>query len=222
MVFFEKSQPAPACLAIEKSKKSDTYNCGDVLTRLKEDFKNKCYICEYKEPISINIEHFRPHKKDKNLMFDWDNLFLACAHCNNIKLDKYENMLDCTNISHQIETKFKYSLSLFPFEDVVIEALDNAPETITTKNLLLAVYNGTTQMKILEANNLKNKLIDELAVFSRCVINYFKDVYDDDDHQHFFREIKAHLSRKSSFTAFKRSIILNNPKLKQEFEQYFD
>ncbi len=155
-------------------------------------------------------------------MFDWDNLFLACAHCNNIKLDKHENILDCTNISHQIETKFKYSLSLFPFEDVVIEALDNAPETITTKNLLLAVYNGTTQMKILEANNLKNKLIDELGVFSRLVINYFKDVYDDDDHQHFFREIKAHLSRKSSFTAFKRSIILNNIKLKEEFEKYFD
>ncbi len=222
MVFFEKSQPAPACLAIEKSKKSDKYNCGDVLDRLKEDFKNKCYICEYKEPTSINIEHFKPHKGDRNLMFDWGNLFLACAHCNNIKSDKYENILNCTDISHKIEAKFKYSLALFPFEDVVIEALDNAPETISTKNLLLAVYNGTTQMKMLEADNLKNKLFDELVIFSGLLRDYFKDVYDNDAKQYFFRGIKAHLSRKSSFTAFKRSIILNNPKLKQEFEKYFD
>ena len=35
MVFFQKSQPAPACLAIEKSRKSDKYNCGNVLDRLK-------------------------------------------------------------------------------------------------------------------------------------------------------------------------------------------
>lgn len=222
MVFFQKSQPAPACLAIEKNKKSDKYNCGDVLARLKEDFKNKCYICEYKAPIVINIEHFKPHKGDRNLMFDWGNLFFACGHCNNIKLDKYENMLDCTDISHQIETKLRYIFNPIPFEMVQIYALDNAPETIITRDLLLDIYNGTTKMKEIESANLRDKLSDELASFGELLRDYFKDFYDIDELKGIFAQIKAHLSRKSSFTAFKRSIILNNPKLKQEFEQEFD
>ena len=32
------------------------------------------------------------------LKFGWDNLFLACAHCNNIKSDNYEHILDCTKV----------------------------------------------------------------------------------------------------------------------------
>ena len=75
MVFQEKSQPAPPCLAKEKQKATGDYKCGDVFERTKTDFKNKCYICENKEPITINIEHFRPHKGDKKLKFDWNNLF---------------------------------------------------------------------------------------------------------------------------------------------------
>jgi hypothetical protein len=44
MIYQPKSQPAPACLEAEKAKKNGNYNCGDVLDRLKTDFKNKCYI----------------------------------------------------------------------------------------------------------------------------------------------------------------------------------
>ena len=69
MLFFAKSQPA------------GDYKCGDVLELLKNDFKNKCYICECKESlISRNTEHFIPHKGDKNLKFDWNNLFWSCSH----------------------------------------------------------------------------------------------------------------------------------------------
>ena len=93
MVFFEKSQPAPDCLALEEAKANGDYKCADVLDRIKSDFKNKCYICEYKEPISINVEHFRPHKGAKNLKFDWNNLFWSCSHCNNIKLDNFTIIL---------------------------------------------------------------------------------------------------------------------------------
>ena len=103
MLFFEKSQPAPACLKIEKKKANGDYKCGDVLPRLKKDFKNKCYICEQKEPTSINVEHFIPHKGDSELKFSWDNLFWSCAHCNNIKSDKYNNILNCTDINDDVE-----------------------------------------------------------------------------------------------------------------------
>ena len=58
MLYFKKSQPAPKCLAIEKKKSNGDYKCGTVLARLKDDFRNKCYICEYSKPPSINVEHF--------------------------------------------------------------------------------------------------------------------------------------------------------------------
>ncbi len=60
MVYLEKSQPAPCCLSIEKAKANGDYKCETVLERIKFDFLNKCYICEYKEPIAINTTATKP------------------------------------------------------------------------------------------------------------------------------------------------------------------
>jgi uncharacterized protein (TIGR02646 family) len=125
-LFFEKSQPAPDCLAHEKGKTSGDYKCGDVSSRLKTDFKNKCYLCELKELTSINVEHFRPHKGDTDLKFDWNNLYLSCAHCNNTKLAAYNNILNCTDPNDRIEDKLHYSFKPFPYEKVEIEVLDDS------------------------------------------------------------------------------------------------
>jgi uncharacterized protein (TIGR02646 family) len=97
MIYIQKSQPAPECLAQQKD-----YKCGDVIPRLKADFHNKCYLCEDKGITSINVEHFIPHRGDKNLMYDWDNLFYSCGHCNNTKLaiPKFNNILNCTEYNN--------------------------------------------------------------------------------------------------------------------------
>ena len=105
MVYFEKSQPAPDCLEVEKDKAGGDYKCGDVLDRIKTDFKNKCYICGYKEPVTINVEHFRPHKGNNDLKFQWENLFWSCSHCNNTKLDNYDDIIDCTDLNEDIENR---------------------------------------------------------------------------------------------------------------------
>lgn len=55
-----------------------------------------CYICENKQITSYQIEHLAPHHGNMDLKFDWNNLFLACAHCNNAKLDKFDPIIDCT------------------------------------------------------------------------------------------------------------------------------
>ena len=222
MVYFEKSQPAPDCLNIEKAKASGDYKGTEVLERLKTDFKNKCYICEHKEPTTINVEHFKPHKGDKDLKFDWNNLFWSCSHCNNTKSDNFNNILDCTNVAHNVERKFKYLFKPFPFEKVKIEELDNLPETIETKRLLEAVYNGTTKLKTIESSNLRDKLLDEIMKFQHYLCEYFKDTHSEEDKEFFLIKIKGHLDRGSSFTAFKRWIVLENEKLKDEFERYID
>ncbi len=222
MVFFEKSQPAPDCLEIEKNKKSGDYKCGNVLETLKNDFKNKCYICEDKAPTTINVEHFVPHKGNKNLEFEWNNLFWACGHCNNTKLDNYTPILNCTDKNEEIETKIKYIFSPFPAEEPQFVALDNSQKTLLTRNLLNAVYNGTTLLKNIEASNLRDKLLDEIMNFQKSLLKYHKSGDLQDIKQDALTEIRLHLSKQSAFTAFKRQIILNNDMLKRLFFQYFD
>ena len=222
MVYFEKSQPAPDCLAVERAKANGDYKCGDVLNRIKTDFKNKCYICEYKEPETINVEHFRPHEGDLDLKFSWENLFWSCSHCNNTKLAKYNNILNCTDSTDDIENKLKYIFKPFPFEQVDIQELDKSPETIATKNLLMEVYNGTTKLKTIESANLRNKLLEEIMDFQGLLCDYFMDTNTEEDCEYFLIRIRGHINRGSNFTAFKRWIILENEKLKSEFEKYFE
>lgn len=222
MVYFEKTQPAPPCLEIEKGKVNGDYKCDNVLNQIKIDFKNKCYICEYKEPISINVEHFRPHQGDLELKFNWNNLFWSCSHCNNIKLANYTDILNCTDTSQNIETRLKYIFKPFPFEHVEVEPLDDLPETISTRNLLLAVYNGTTKLKTIESSNLRNKLLDEIMVFQQDLKDYFTDTNTLEDNEYFLIKIKRQINKGSNFTAFKRWIILENERLKTEFFEFFE
>lgn len=56
-----KTMPAPASLENKVS-----YSSKDVIEQLASDFHNKCYICEIKDPISLNVEHFEPHKSIDN------------------------------------------------------------------------------------------------------------------------------------------------------------
>lgn len=221
MVYFEKSQPAPDCLETEKTKAKGDYKCSNVLERIKTDFKNKCYICEYAEPTTINVEHFIPHKEDKELKFDWNNLFWSCGHCNNTKLASYTNILNCTDSSEDIENKLKYVFRPFPFEKVQIIELDSSPKTLMTKKLLDDVYNGTTKLKNIESANLRNKLLEEIREFQDLLCEYFKEKYSPVEKEYFLVRIKGHINRGSNFTAFKRWIILENETLKKQFELYF-
>ena len=77
MINIIKSQPEPTCLVSERKKKIGDYKCGEVLIRLQKDFYNKCYICENQGFSDIIVEHFIPHRGDRTLMFDWNNLFFA-------------------------------------------------------------------------------------------------------------------------------------------------
>jgi hypothetical protein len=217
MVFFTKSQPASTCLALEKAKAAGDYKCGDVLERLKNDFKNKCYICEQKAPTTINVEHFVAHQGDIELKFDWNNLFWVCGHCNNIKLAKFNLLLNCTLASDAIETKLKYNAIFFPFDDVVITALDNDDKTLSTRELLLLVYNGSTTLKSIEAENIKSALTDEIIHFQAVLRDYFKYRQEERLKDKFLVEIEKHLSRSSAFTAFKHGIIKDRPIFLKEF-----
>jgi hypothetical protein len=208
MVYFAKSQPAPESLAAEKTKANGSYREEDVLLRLQSDFFNKCYLCEDKELTSINVEHFAPHRGNKALKFDWNNLFFACFHCNNIKSDRYENILNCTAAADGVDTKIYYAINSFPKEVVTIAAREQNDERVNnTVRLLSAVYNGTSSMKKLESHNLRKKIVREINEFQKLLLAYFEP---DSNREALKPQIEAHLQATSAFTAFKRWIVRDN------------
>jgi hypothetical protein len=244
MLYFKKSQPAPACLEIEKQKAiasfekrknkpvdntkkakkikiGGKYDCGHtgneledskncVRERIKNDFKNKCYICEKKEFDNINIEHFKSHRnEDINLKFDWDNLFFACSYCNGIKNSKYpefDNILNCTCEDDFKKDSLAYHCnSHFPKEKVDIKALIANNVILNTRDLLLNVFNGTTPQQIQGSYNLRKNLIKEYKKFIDDMFEYNNT--EQYNKEYYKRKIISHLHKSSPFVSFKRQFI---------------
>src|SRR5690606_24284124 len=171
MLYYPKSQPAPASLEAEKLKSNGSYNQADVLARISNDFKNKCYICGAKST-TFNVEHFIPHRGDLDLKFSWENLFWACGHCNNTKLARFDNILNCTDPSDHCEERIKYIFKGFANEKPRIEPLDSDPRTLQTVELIRAVYEGTTIHKEIESSNIKNEILHDFTDFQKN-INFY-------------------------------------------------
>lgn len=224
MINITKSENAPTSLAIEQAKlKSKNYRCEGVIGQLVTDFHNKCYICEDYGSSTLNTEHFKPHKGNRILMFDWTNLFLACGHCNNQKLANptFDNILDCTNDKHLILDWIKFEIKSFPKEYAQITAISQDVEVLNTVELLQKVYNSdNTELKTIEAANIRERLINEMLTFNNLVNEYCASTILEEETPIFLRKIKRMLSVKSPFTAFKVWIIKSNPYLLNEFNSY--
>lgn len=226
MINSKKSTPSTEIRTIlerEKQKESGTYRQPQIIEAIKDEFYNKCYLCEQKGITSINIEHFKPHRGDKELKFDWDNLFYSCAHCNNIKSDKYDTILNPTDENEDVEGLIHYSIrNLLRNSKVEIIALDEEAKTRGTAQLLEAIYNGTTTMKCIEAINIKTQLVVELVKFTTYLREYEDDETEDDEKEDLDREIRKKLNKKSAFSAFKRQIIKDESYLYDVFGKYID
>ncbi len=213
MVYFEKSYPPP--------KIGKNYRNNEVIERLKNDFHNKCYLCEDKNLTNLNIEHFKAHRGDKELKYDWDNLFLSCPHCNNLKSDKFNNILNCTKREDRVDRDIKYEMKPFPKEKVKIETLKDDERVKNTTELLDKIYNATDRpIKRLESANLRDKLLNEIMKFQKLLIDYYSD--NEELKERAFIKIKYELSNKSPFTAFKRWIIRDNKSFYSDFKEFLE
>jgi len=221
MIYVKKSEPAPACLEVEKQKKNGDYKCGDVLTHIHEDFRNKCYLCENKAPTTINVEHFQSHQGDKDLMFDWYNLFFSCGHCNNVKLHLYDDILNCTDINDRVDEWICYEIiESFPKEIPKLTALHDDIRVHKTVELLEKIYNGHTPLKKIEAGNLRQRILEEVEHFRYLLKEYQREDLSENYRTDLKNEIKRCLSPHASFTAFKKWIIRENEMLYKDFSEF--
>lgn len=215
----DKAQKAIVSLQQAKLRGS-TYNTPEVNSALREMFHGKCYICENKKITSYQIEHLIPYRGDKDLKYDWNNLFLACAHCNNTKLAGYEPIVDCTREDVETLIAFRKKGYFGTEEELIFETLDSRESTINTANLLREVFYGSTPQKKMEAKILRKTLRKELSNFKEYVREYQEA--EDDEKEDLLCLLKLQLDDSSPFAAFKRWLIRDNQETYPELMTYIN
>lgn len=216
MIKIERTSTAPASLAHEATLENGSYNREDVVTQLREDFHNKCYICEIQPVQDPEVEHLFPHKgrSIKERVFDWNNLFFSCGHCNGMKnQSKYDNgILDCCKVDPEKYIKFSYidggveisKIESYPLVDLTVELLD---EVYNKKNT--GIRTSACQTRVDELSREMNILYKSLQRYQLNPQDAFA-----------LRGIRVSLRRESAFAAFKRCYVRENLDRYPELEEF--
>ncbi|HAU5680063.1 TPA: hypothetical protein JD322_004343 [Citrobacter freundii] len=188
------------------------YKGEDVLNALKVCFHKKCYLCETKEPHDINIEHFRPHEGDLHLKFDWNNLYLVCSRCNNIKLADRATLLDCCDATQDVSKKIKILPPCSPYaKKMIIEPNTQDDVVLNTASLLDKIYNSEhTINKEVTGSFLRKKVFDEMIDLTIHMINYLKKDTLETEKPTILLRIKKLTESESPFSSVATSQILED------------
>lgn len=204
MVKVERTFPAPDSLLEESKKSNGSYSEPDVVSRLCSDFHDKYYICELKGLQDPQIEHRLPHFNGKypERKFDWNNLFLSCGHCNNIKNQrKYDGgIIDCCKDDPEKLICFQ-----FRNEDVFVFARDedNVQAVLTAQLVMEVFHRKNTGMRIYKSEMRRSELMKEMNKLYAAL----EEMEENPDSQFTLRKTKALLRRESGFAAFKRCYV---------------
>lgn len=207
MVKIKRSFPAPASLEIEARKSNGSYCKPDVTSRLSDDFHNKCYICGLKKLQDPQVEHLLPHRNRKypERIFDWNNLFWSCSHCNSVKnKDKYDDgIIDCCKYDPESRLSFELKNG-----KVTVCALDkNDMEAGRTAELICETFNlKNSGIRICASQVRYEELTKQMNILYHCFEAYRRNP----NSKLTQRKLKALLRRESAFAAFKRNYIRNN------------
>jgi hypothetical protein len=183
-----RSQEPPASLG-ERRK----YDGDDVYHELDEIFFGKCYLCETKEPHDINVEHFDAHMGDLDKKFDWNNLYLACSRCNNIKGAAYNKLLNCCDCTQDVFRAVKHLPAPTPYaKKVLIEATCADEGVVETAELL-----------------------DQINI-------YYAPAATDSEKETALERIEVLTRRCAPYSAFTRWRVLEDTKLGPLFDDKFD
>jgi len=176
-------------------------------------FHGKCYICESKST-TIHVEHRVHHAGNPTIKYDWNNLFLSCGHCNQIKSIQYDDILDPATV----DPEDYITLEFYHVDNaVVVEKTNEKNGVDSTVSLLQHVYhNDKTPTKRLECRNLREQIGNVLASFLTLLDACLNESNSIGKSQLLADE----LSRKGEFAAFKRHIVRSNPVKYAALQQY--
>lgn len=201
---------APLSLLDRKS-----WNGADVLDLLCETFLDKCYICETKNPLSLNVEHFVAHQDDTDKMYDWHNLFLACARCNLIKRHFYNNLINCTDPNTDALRLIRHVPPTTPFvKTLIIEPTDDNPKTIQTATLIRKIFtDDNTGNKNVTGTYLRKRVYGRYSKLIEQMNIYISEDSLDSHKEDAILRIKQLMHKNQEYSAFLRWAILDSPEL---------
>ena len=219
MVKIERSFPAPASLESEAKKVSGSYEQPDVVSRLRKDFHDKCYICELKNLQDPQVEHLLPHKNGKypERKFDWNNLFWSCSHCNGIKNQKKydDGIIDCC----KNDPELMMTIKLKDGKTEISARDEHNSMAVRTALLIYESFNLlNTGMRTYKSAMRYNELTKEMNLLYDNLEAYRKNP----DSRYIQRKLKALLRRESAFAAFKRNYIRDNSKEFPQLQSYIE
>ena len=203
MVKIDRNPVPPPSLAIEKQKANGSYNKSDVVRQLKEDSHDKCYICELKGLSDPEVEHLHPHhgRQIAERVFDWNNLFYVCPHCNNLKReDKYnEKIIDCCVVDPEEVLEKSYENG-----HVKVHSIENEENSIMTAELIQECFEKrNTGIREAACQYRIDYLAETMNVLYKALEKHKKYPKS----ERYIRSLRAALSRKSAFAAFKRNYV---------------
>jgi len=212
-----RNENAPASLASRRS-----YSEQDVLDALSRVFHKKCYICETKEPIDINVEHFEPHLGDLDKKFNWENLYFSCGRCNNIKLAKYNDLLDCCDSNVDVLRAIKHVPPITPYAKCLrVESQNDDEKTKLTAELIEKVFNSThTPNKTVSASFLRKKVFQQFNLFLDLQREYFDELALPVEKETALERMKLLIKASSQYCAFISWCVLDDDELAPLLDEF--
>ena len=216
---------------VSKSARPTNWNTKDykdsvVVKQLQKDFHAKCYICEQKHFPNLNVEHFIPHLDNETLKLDWNNLYYACSRCNSIKNKYYDNMLDCCNQEHLVESWINVYYRM-PDED--IEVVNTCPrdhsfyeKSENSKELIAKCFNNENSgIQEVSKENLREKIIEVHSDFLDLRREFFKEIDNWQNEAKIEKadNIKHRLKSHYAFSAILRGYLEKDSKWKNALDE---
>lgn len=192
------------------------YDSEDVYEALNEIFFSKCYLCETKEPHDVNVEHFDAHMGDLDKKFDWNNLYLVCSRCNNIKGARYNKLLDCCDEKEDVFNAIKHLPPITPYaKSVRIVAMRDDGKAIETQELLEKIYNSEhTVNKRVSGSFLRRKVFKQYNLLLDQINLYYAPIATQEDKKRAIERMQVLIDRASPYSAFIRWCILEDEELR--------
>lgn len=196
------------------SPTSRVYKSEDVIQALRDDFSKKCYICEILPARGLEVEHLRPHDGGDRLelKYDWNNLFPACKHCNNVKNNiKYRDMiLDCC-----VEDPENFIAQRFIDGSVRVQCLctENLVAVMTAELVQECFNTFTTGIRTAESQDRVDELSRDMGILLKTLEQYKSELkLKSCVSNRRIGSLRSQLSRKSQFAGFKRQYIRDHVK----------
>lgn len=218
MVKIERTATPPASLAEESKKQHGSYVGHDVIAQLSKDFYGKCYICELGDLPDPQVEHLLPHygRKIKERVFDWNNLFYSCPHCNSLKNEKRydEKIIDCC-----VEDPEEYLSHIYAGQKVfVVPTAETADEkAIMTAELIQRSFEEKNTGTRTAASAVRSRrLADTMNKLYRTLGDFKRDTSS----KKYLAALRAMLKREYQFAAFTRHYVRSHLQDYPELSDY--